>query len=94
MWGGNEGVVREIRLRVSKLDTINNQLVTEPNSDPVIETAQSAIPEKGAAPEGGFVAPEPVVPVRALGASAGNTQGPLWNDSVESRYGGVWHLLT
>jgi len=32
-WGGNEGVVREIELRVTKLDTFDNQLVTVPNSE-------------------------------------------------------------
>jgi small-conductance mechanosensitive channel len=32
-WGGNGGVVREIQLRVTKLDTFDNQLVTVPNSD-------------------------------------------------------------
>jgi small-conductance mechanosensitive channel len=32
-WSGNEGVVREIQLRVTKLDTFDNQLVTVPNSD-------------------------------------------------------------
>jgi small-conductance mechanosensitive channel len=32
-WDGNEGVVREIQLRVTKLDTFDNQLVTVPNSD-------------------------------------------------------------
>ena len=32
-WNGNEGVVREIQLRVTKLDTFDNQLVTVPNSD-------------------------------------------------------------
>ncbi len=32
-WGGNEGVVREIQLRVTKLDTFDNQLVTVPNSE-------------------------------------------------------------
>jgi small-conductance mechanosensitive channel len=32
-WSGNSGVVREIQLRVTKLDTFDNQLVTVPNSD-------------------------------------------------------------
>nr|WP_241692694.1 mechanosensitive ion channel family protein [Haloarcula salina] len=32
-WNGNGGVVREIQLRVTKLDTFDNQLVTVPNSD-------------------------------------------------------------
>jgi small-conductance mechanosensitive channel len=32
-WGGNGGVVREVRLRVTKLDTFDNQLITVPNSD-------------------------------------------------------------
>ena len=32
-WNGNEGVVREIELRVTKLDTFDYQLVTVPNSD-------------------------------------------------------------
>jgi small-conductance mechanosensitive channel len=32
-WDGNEGVVREIQLRVTKLDTFDNQLVTVPNGD-------------------------------------------------------------
>ncbi len=32
-WDGNEGVVREIQMRVTKLDTFDNQLVTVPNSD-------------------------------------------------------------
>lgn len=32
-WDGNEGVVREIQLRVTKLDTFDNELVTVPNSD-------------------------------------------------------------
>ena len=32
-WGGNEGVVREIQLRVTKLDTFDNEMVTVPNSD-------------------------------------------------------------
>jgi small-conductance mechanosensitive channel len=32
-WDGNEGVVREIHLRVTKLDTFDNELVTVPNSD-------------------------------------------------------------
>jgi len=32
-WGGNGGVVREIQLRVTKLDTFDNQLVTVPNRD-------------------------------------------------------------
>jgi small-conductance mechanosensitive channel len=31
-WDGNEGVVREISLRVTKLDTFDNELVTVPNS--------------------------------------------------------------
>jgi len=31
-WNGNEGVVREIQLRVTKLDTFDNELVTVPNS--------------------------------------------------------------
>ncbi|WP_138004582.1 mechanosensitive ion channel family protein [Halalkalirubrum salinum] len=32
-WDDNEGVVREIQMRVTKLDTFDNQLVTVPNSD-------------------------------------------------------------
>ena len=32
-WDGNEGVVREIQMRVTKLDTFDNQLVTVPNAD-------------------------------------------------------------
>jgi small-conductance mechanosensitive channel len=32
-WGGNEGVVREIQLRVTKLDTFDNEGLTVPNSD-------------------------------------------------------------
>jgi small-conductance mechanosensitive channel len=32
-WDGNSGVVREIELRVTKLDTFDNELVTVPNSD-------------------------------------------------------------
>jgi len=32
-WGGNSGIVREINLRVSKLDTFDNEQVTVPNSD-------------------------------------------------------------
>jgi len=32
-WDGNEGIVREIDLRVSKLDTYNNEQITVPNSD-------------------------------------------------------------
>ncbi len=32
-WDGNDGVVREIHLRVTKLDTLDNQLMTVPNSD-------------------------------------------------------------
>jgi small-conductance mechanosensitive channel len=32
-WSGNSGVVREIQLRVTKLDTFDNELVTVPNSD-------------------------------------------------------------
>jgi small-conductance mechanosensitive channel len=32
-WGGEGGVVREIHLRVTKLDTFDNQLVTVPNAD-------------------------------------------------------------
>ena len=32
-WDGNEGVVREIQLRVTKLDTFDNEQVTVPNSD-------------------------------------------------------------
>ena len=32
-WDGNDGVVREIRLRVTKLDTFDNELVTVPNRD-------------------------------------------------------------
>jgi small-conductance mechanosensitive channel len=32
-WSGNEGVVREVQLRVTKLDTFDNELVTVPNSD-------------------------------------------------------------
>jgi len=32
-WSGNEGIVREIDLRVTKLDTFNNEQVTVPNGD-------------------------------------------------------------
>ncbi|WP_267642761.1 mechanosensitive ion channel family protein [Haloarchaeobius amylolyticus] len=32
-WDGNSGVVREIELRVTKLDTFDNELVTVPNAD-------------------------------------------------------------
>jgi small-conductance mechanosensitive channel len=32
-WNDNGGVVREIQLRVTKLDTFDNELVTVPNSD-------------------------------------------------------------
>ncbi|WP_256295692.1 mechanosensitive ion channel family protein [Haloarchaeobius salinus] len=32
-WNGNGGVVREIELRVTKLDTFDNELVTVPNSE-------------------------------------------------------------
>lgn len=32
-WNGNSGVVREVQLRVTKLDTFDNELVTVPNSD-------------------------------------------------------------
>jgi small-conductance mechanosensitive channel len=32
-WGGNSGVVREIRLRVTKLDTFDNERVTVPNNE-------------------------------------------------------------
>lgn len=32
-WDGNSGVVREIQLRVTRLDTFDNELVTVPNSD-------------------------------------------------------------
>jgi len=32
-WNGNSGVVREIQIRVTKLDTFDNELVTVPNSD-------------------------------------------------------------
>jgi small-conductance mechanosensitive channel len=32
-WDGNSGVVREVQLRVTKLDTFDNELVTVPNSD-------------------------------------------------------------
>jgi len=32
-WDGSEGIVREIDLRVSKLDTFNNEQITVPNSD-------------------------------------------------------------
>jgi small-conductance mechanosensitive channel len=32
-WDGNSGIVREVGLRVTKLDTFDNQLVTVPNSD-------------------------------------------------------------
>jgi small-conductance mechanosensitive channel len=32
-WNGNDGVVREVQLRVTKLDTFDNQLITVPNSD-------------------------------------------------------------
>lgn len=32
-WDDNSGVVRDVQLRVTKLDTFDNQLVTVPNSD-------------------------------------------------------------
>ena len=32
-WDGNAGTVREIQLRVTKLDTFDNELVTVPNAD-------------------------------------------------------------
>lgn len=32
-WDGNAGVVREIQLRVTKLDTVDNEQVTVPNSE-------------------------------------------------------------
>lgn len=32
-WDGNSGVVREIEMRVTKLDTFDNELVTVPNSN-------------------------------------------------------------
>ncbi|MEA1931617.1 mechanosensitive ion channel family protein [Halohasta litorea] len=32
-WNGNEGIVRKIDLRVTKLDTFNNEQVTVPNGD-------------------------------------------------------------
>ena len=32
-WDGNAGVVREIQLRVTKLETVDNELVTVPNSE-------------------------------------------------------------
>ncbi|MEF8894341.1 mechanosensitive ion channel family protein [Halodesulfurarchaeum sp.] len=32
-WNGNSGVVREIQLRVTKLDTFDNEMVTVPNND-------------------------------------------------------------
>jgi len=32
-WDGNDGIVRQIDLRVTKLDTFNNEQVTVPNSD-------------------------------------------------------------
>ncbi|TQQ82484.1 mechanosensitive ion channel family protein [Halonotius roseus] len=32
-WDGNNGIVREINLRVSKLDTFNNEQITVPNGD-------------------------------------------------------------
>ena len=32
-WDGTSGVVREIRMRVTKLDTFDNELVTVPNSE-------------------------------------------------------------
>jgi len=32
-WNGNDGIVREIDLRVTKLDTFNNEQVTVPNGD-------------------------------------------------------------
>ncbi|MGM0592362.1 MAG: mechanosensitive ion channel family protein [Halobacteriota archaeon] len=32
-WDGNSGVVREIQLRVTKLDTFGNELLTVPNGD-------------------------------------------------------------
>ncbi|MFB6071317.1 MAG: mechanosensitive ion channel family protein [Halanaeroarchaeum sp.] len=32
-WNGNSGVVREIQMRVTKLDTFDNELVTVPNGD-------------------------------------------------------------
>lgn len=33
-WNGNSGVVREIQLRVTNLDTFDNELITVPNGDP------------------------------------------------------------
>jgi len=32
-WDGNDGIVREINLRVTKLDTFNNERLTVPNGD-------------------------------------------------------------
>ena len=32
-WSGNSGIVRDIQLRVTKLDTFDNELVTVPNND-------------------------------------------------------------
>ncbi|MEY7849035.1 mechanosensitive ion channel family protein [Natrarchaeobius sp. A-rgal3] len=32
-WDGNSGVVRDVQLRVTKLETFDNELVTVPNSD-------------------------------------------------------------
>jgi small-conductance mechanosensitive channel len=43
-WDGNGGVVREIQLRVTKLDTFDNELVTVPNS----ELAGNAVYNNGA----------------------------------------------
>ena len=33
MWGDNSGVVQDIQLRVTKLETLDNELVTVPNSE-------------------------------------------------------------
>ncbi|WP_231189492.1 mechanosensitive ion channel family protein [Haladaptatus sp. DYF46] len=32
-WNGNSGIVREIEMRVTKLDSFDNELITVPNSD-------------------------------------------------------------
>ena len=32
-WGGNNGIVRDINLRVTKLDTFDNEMVTVPNGE-------------------------------------------------------------
>ncbi len=43
-WGNNSGIVREINLRVTKLDTFDNEQVTVPNRD----LANSAVTNPGA----------------------------------------------